>query len=128
MPQIRALFSNIQQYIANEIQQASTHIRIAMAWLTDQNLYDLLCNKAITGIKVELLLIKDDINKNAFNIDLEQLRQINNAEIVFMVPEDFRKMHNKYVPKQYSNFLKTLNFKVFFAFFIEGSTAARFDF
>ena len=67
-----------------------------MAWLTDQNLYDLLCNKAITGIKVELLLIKDDINKNAFNIDLEQLRQINNAEIVFMVPEDFRKMHNKY--------------------------------
>lgn len=96
MPQIRAIFDNIQHHLSIEIQGAKQYIRLAMAWLTDQNLYEQLCQMANAGAKVELLLLNDDINNNARNIDLERLMQTNNAEVVFMKPEDYRKMHNKY--------------------------------
>lgn len=83
MSQIRVVFDNIQHQIGKEIQGSTHSIRIATNWLTDQDLYDLLCNKANEGLRVELLLLKDDINNNRLNIDVELLRQ-SGAEVLLV--------------------------------------------
>ncbi|OWY19429.1 DUF1669 domain-containing protein [Sphingobacteriales bacterium UPWRP_1] len=95
MSQIRAIFDNIQHHIGAEIQGATHYIRLAMAWLTDQNLYEQLCRRANDGVKVELLLLNDDINNNARNIDLERLRQTG-AEVLLVSPGERNRMHNKF--------------------------------
>lgn len=95
MAKIRAVFVNIQQHLADQIQGADQRIRIAMAWLTDQNLYTLLCQRATKGIKIELLLLNDDINQAAANLNLEYLRQAG-AEVLLINPIERNRMHNKF--------------------------------
>lgn len=58
-------FEEIQSQIKSEIFRAKYIIWVAVAWFTDRELYDLLVKKRIEGINVQLLIIDDEINKNA---------------------------------------------------------------
>jgi hypothetical protein len=63
----QAYLENIQQQILKELDQAKRNIVLAVAWLTDQQIFDKLCEKSASGIDVELMIYDDDINNNCFN-------------------------------------------------------------
>ena len=69
--QTQAYFEDIQQHILIELEKAKSSIQIAVAWFTDINLFSSLCNKANSGIAVELMLMNDEINNSSgINYDL----------------------------------------------------------
>ena len=59
----QAYFEDIQHYILKELRKARTSILVAVAWFTDKELYEVLCLKASDGVKVEVLITNDRINK-----------------------------------------------------------------
>lgn len=61
----QAYFENIKEEIIKEINLAEISIKVAVAWLTDNELFALLCQKADKGVKVELILMDDRINQNS---------------------------------------------------------------
>ena len=85
----QAYFENIREQIAVRLTDAEQSIDLAVAWFTDRVLFDALCRKAKSGVKVRLLLFDDDINKHLPINDLERL-----GGKVFRISE--RLMHNKF--------------------------------
>ena len=57
--QTQAYFENIQEHIIAELNSAKSSVIIAVAWFTDNVLFDTLCKLADKGIKIELLLMND---------------------------------------------------------------------
>jgi len=92
MENIQSYFSDIRKHIINELKSADSSIYIAVAWFTDKELFDILCNKAALGLKVELIAIKDEINTTG-SIDFTVL--LKNGGKVWLV-EDQKTMHNKF--------------------------------
>lgn len=62
---IQAYFENIKEIISAELHQAKREVLIAMAWLTDAELFSILAQKAHEGIKVEIIILDDEINNNS---------------------------------------------------------------
>ncbi len=94
--QTQAYFDDIQLHILHELRKATSSIHIAVAWFTDPELFDALCWIADSGVKVELIIINDSINRNC-GIQYEQLRKLGG---MFMMVGDNKKkstiMHNKF--------------------------------
>ena len=61
----QAYFEHIREHIQSYLTDANSQIDLAVAWFTDRVLFDTLCQKAQSGVKVRLLLYDDDIN-NAY--------------------------------------------------------------
>jgi hypothetical protein len=69
----KTLFSGLQRYNLSEIQAATQSIKIAVAWFTDADVFNLIINKRREGISVMLVLSKDDTNFNrAYSLDLDK--------------------------------------------------------
>jgi phosphatidylserine/phosphatidylglycerophosphate/cardiolipin synthase-like enzyme len=68
----KAHFENIKEKIIEQLYSSAKSIKVAVAWFTDADLFEILCKKAKTGLRVELLLANDDINHNC-SIDYEKL-------------------------------------------------------
>lgn len=94
--QTQAYFDDIQLHILHELRKAQTSIHIAVAWFTDPEIFEQLCQKAGSGVRVELMVFNDSINRNS-GIDHERLRGLGG---VFMMVGDKKKnssvMHNKF--------------------------------
>lgn len=94
--QTQAYFDDIQFHILRELRKATSSIHIAAAWFTDAEIFDHLCQKAGEGVRVELVIVKDDINRRS---RLEYKRLIDLGGLFLMVG-DKRKgsaiMHNKF--------------------------------
>jgi hypothetical protein len=94
--QTQAYFDDIQLQILYELRRATTSIHIAVAWFTDQEIFEQLCQKAGSGVRVELIVVNDAINSRS-GIEYERLRELGG---VFMMVGDKRKgsaiMHNKF--------------------------------
>jgi len=94
--QTQAYFDDIQLQILYELRKANTSIHIAVAWFTDPEIFEQLCEKAASGVRVELMVFNDSINRNS-NIEHERLRELGG---VFMMVGDKKKsssvMHNKF--------------------------------
>jgi hypothetical protein len=91
-----AYFENIQTEIIEVLQSAQYQIRIAVAWFTDSQLFDILLTKAKKGVKIELLLANNFINHES-SINYEQLNQWGGS--VTFIGNDSEKaplMHNKF--------------------------------
>jgi hypothetical protein len=56
-------FRNIRESIEVELLKAVFDIYVAVAWLTDKSLFDILCIKAKEGVNVRIILVKDEINR-----------------------------------------------------------------
>lgn len=57
-------FEAIQDKIINHLNRAKYSIFVAVAWITDQILWDLLLQKASDGLNVQVILNADEINQN----------------------------------------------------------------
>jgi len=91
----QAYFEDIQEQIAKELNSATSSIHIAVAWFTDKELFSQLCNKALNGINVELLLMDDEINRNS-GIDFQSLIASHGKLWQIKTDGDTRLMHNKF--------------------------------
>jgi hypothetical protein len=94
--QTQAYFDDIQLQILYELRKASSSIHIAVAWFTDPEIFEQLCQKAGSGVRVELIVINDSINRKS-GIQHERLRNLGG---VCMMVGDKKKgsaiMHNKF--------------------------------
>ena len=66
------IFSDIIEQIQFEIDKAKHSIYTAAAWFTNQDLFDLLVEKAQQGITVQLILLNNYINQKS-HLDYSQL-------------------------------------------------------
>lgn len=92
----QAYFDDIQLHILYELKKAISSIHIAVAWFTDPEIFEQLCQKAGSGVRVELIIINDSINRKS-GIQHERLRNLGG---VCMLVGDKKKssaiMHNKF--------------------------------
>lgn len=67
---IESHFGDIRSLIINELNLAKHDIYVAVAWVTDLKLLELLVSKLYDGIDVKIVLIKDEVNlKNGFDFN-----------------------------------------------------------
>ena len=94
--QTQAYFDDIQLHILNALRKARNTIHIAVAWFTDQEIFDLLCKKQQAGVRVELIIVNDAINRKS-PIQYEKLSELGG---LFLMIGDKKKssaiMHNKF--------------------------------
>ncbi|MGA3014482.1 MAG: phospholipase D-like domain-containing protein [Bacteroidales bacterium] len=92
----QAYFDNIQEQIIMELDSARSSIIIAVAWFTDEKLFETLCHLADKGIKIELLLINDQINQTS-GIKYKLLQE-KGSKVWMIGGNDSRDniMHNKF--------------------------------
>jgi phosphatidylserine/phosphatidylglycerophosphate/cardiolipin synthase-like enzyme len=92
----QAYFDEIEFHILHELRKAITSIHIAVAWFTDPDIFEHLCQKAMEGVRVELIVIKDEINRSS-GLEYKRLADLCG---LFLMVEDKRKksaiMHNKF--------------------------------
>lgn len=93
MSTVKSYFSDIKAHIIEEIKKANFSIIIAVAWFTDAEIFNSLNKKASNGIKVEMLIVDDDINANS-KINYEVLFE--NGGKVWKIERDQSTMHNKF--------------------------------
>ena len=90
----KAYFENIQTHLIHELASAQDEITIAVPWFTDRQLFDRICRQSRKGVRVQLLLMQDEINRSG-RIPFQQLEASGGQ--LFWVPEGGRLMHNKFV-------------------------------
>lgn len=74
--QLKAHFCNIQQVIIQHLQAAQNEILVAVAWFTDREIFEVLCQKAQAGVQVSVALLGDDINKAPSALNFHRLRNL----------------------------------------------------
>ncbi|MBG6188611.1 phospholipase D-like domain-containing protein [Flavobacterium sp. CAN_S2] len=92
----QAYFEKIHKQIEIRLQESQTSIRLAVAWFTDQKLFDIICEKAKNGIKVELIIANHEINQDS-SIDFRKLKQ--NEGSLYWIGKGYKYealMHNKF--------------------------------
>lgn len=92
----QAYFEEIQFHVLHELSKATSSIHIAVAWFTDPDIFDRLCQKASEGVRVALIVVKDDINRRN---GLEYKRLADLGGLFLMVGDKRKKsaiMHNKF--------------------------------
>ena len=91
---IKHYSNNIQDIIQRELFAAQDSIKIAVAWFTNDLLFYPLLHKLMAGVKVELMLNKDDVNFSVSNIvDFDQFLQQGG---VLYLNETKRLLHDKF--------------------------------
>ena len=63
--QVEAVFENIAERIISEIAQAKDSIFVAVAWITNRQIFHKLVQKANEGIQINLMYEQDAINENS---------------------------------------------------------------
>jgi hypothetical protein len=91
----QAYFSGIQTHITGELNKARSSIYVAVAWLTDAQLFSVLCSKASQGIDVQLIVTDDDTTRS-YGLDYSRLQTCGGK--VWMVGDASARvtMHNKF--------------------------------
>lgn len=94
MMQTEVLFDNIAERIRYELSRATHSIYVAVAWFTCHDLFDVLLEKAESGIKVQLLISNDFINIQS-GLDYASLN-IKSSAMHFIGDGKKDLMHNKF--------------------------------
>ena len=90
---IDAHFQNIKDQLLSEILQADKSIRIAVAWFTNNELFEALLTKCRQKINVELVIINDSINIKRLGLNFNELIE-EGALLYFGDPDHL--MHHKF--------------------------------
>lgn len=95
--ELKAHFSNIHKVIINHLEQAQSEIVAAIAWFTDRDIFDVLCRKTRSGIKVSVALIGDEINQGPGGLNFQKLSNFG-GKVIFLPPgsRDEPTMHHKF--------------------------------
>lgn len=92
---VEAHFDNIKQVIADELRAAKYSVYVAVAWLTDKDLFQILKQRSLSGVEVKLLILGDEINSNS-GIDYNSLSSNNSCAYVIPLSETGNLMHHKF--------------------------------
>ncbi len=89
----RDIYNNIK----NEIIAAEKHVFIAVAWMTDHYLFRILCEKAKSGIEIQIIINDDEINFNQeYSIDFSKIESFGGKVFVRTLKEGSGIMHSKF--------------------------------
>jgi len=66
---MQIFFSDIKSVILSQLSSANKEIRIAVSWLTDRELFEIILLKLRSGIKVEIITRNDYLNNHANALD-----------------------------------------------------------
>lgn len=88
-----AYFSNIKNILVEKINSAQNEISIAVAWFTNQELFDVIIECLNKNIQINIILIDDYINKNEYGIDFSYFIE-RGGNLFFSTDEKI--MHNKF--------------------------------
>lgn len=66
---IHTYFENIETKIESAINSAEHRIYVAVAWFTNQELFDSIVKAAERNVNIKLLLLDDILNRNEFGLD-----------------------------------------------------------
>ena len=95
--QTTAHFTLIHETIVAELRKARQSVYVAVAWFTDRDLFQYLCDRAEAGVRVELMLTNDGINFREGGLPFDVLRQAGGQVHVIGSGEDGQTlMHNKF--------------------------------
>lgn len=85
-------FSEIKKVIIEHIEKASQSINIAVAWITDPDICNMLIQKSTTSIPIKIIMYDDECNKNT------PLTTTKNTgiDILFVKKSGSNIMHNKF--------------------------------
>src|SRR6266542_1876348 len=90
----QAFFEDIQPQIVKELQASQQSIYVAVAWFTDNELFEILCKKAKNNISISVLILNDEINTREDGIDFNLLRDASGE--VSLIGSKEEMMHNKF--------------------------------
>jgi len=95
--ELKAHFTNIHKVIIDRLEQAQSEIVAAIAWFTDREIFEVLCKKARSGIKVSVALIGDEINQGPGGLNFQRLSNFG-GKVIFLPPgsRDEPTMHHKF--------------------------------
>lgn len=95
--ELKAHFSNIHKVIINHLEQAQSEIVAAIAWFTDRDIFEVLCQQSRSGVKVSVALIGDEINRAPGGLNFHRLSNFG-GQVVFLPPggRDTPIMHHKF--------------------------------
>ncbi len=92
----QAYFENIQQQIKKELLQATQSIIVVVAWFTDNELYEILCNKLKDGLSVSVLISNDPINTSPSGLNFNIIKEFGGEFILLEGNRRDKMMHNKF--------------------------------
>ena len=95
--ELKAHFSDLHKVIIEHLEQAETEIIGAIAWFTDRDIFDVLCRKAQSGVRVAIALIGDEINQGRGGLNFQRLENLG-GQVIFLPPgsRDEPTMHHKF--------------------------------
>ena len=91
---IQTYFNNIENVINTSINSSQRRIYIAVAWFTNQSLFDCLLNATQRKVEIKIILLNDILNRNEFGLEFGLLAK-KGADIRFAVSKSGT-MHNKF--------------------------------
>lgn len=92
---LRSIHKNIKEELIKYLSSAESSIFAVVAWFTDEDLFKVLCRKAINGCDVTVIVRDDRGDTNPINFSskgLDYSKLIFAGGRVFIVPD----LHNKY--------------------------------
>ena len=89
----KSLFTNIKPFIIENLNEAKDKIRIAVAWFTNDELFQVLLKLLDQGLKIDLMILDDYINRNEYGLNFESF--ISKGGHLFFSSNE-RNMHNKF--------------------------------
>ena len=89
---IEAYFSNIERQIIKKLSVAEHQVLVAVAWFTNEVLFEELLKCLRRGVSVSLIIMDDYINRNELALDFTKF--IEAGGMLFFPKE--KKMHNKF--------------------------------
>ena len=87
-------FEDIEKHIMSRLNSSHSSIFVAVAWFTNQLLFDSLMDAVKKNIAVKILILDDILNRNEFGLDFGVLSKLG-AEVRF-AKSDKGTMHNKF--------------------------------
>ncbi|TRO66945.1 phospholipase D-like domain-containing protein [Christiangramia sabulilitoris] len=85
-------FEDIQSRIIEKLHSAEENIRVAVAWFTDKEIIEQLEEIALRGVKIEIIISDNEINRN---VDFSPLEQ-KGIKIDYFPVKGYGTMHHKF--------------------------------
>lgn len=91
---IHTYFEHIENEIISSINSSKRRIYIAVAWFTNQTLFDSLLNAAQREIEIKIILLNDILNRNEFGLEFGLL--VNKGADIRFAVNNSGTMHHKF--------------------------------
>ena len=90
---VEAHFKNIRNSIINEIEKAKKTVNIAVYWFTNHELFDIIYQKQLSGVKCQLIIHNDYINNRNTGLPFQKFIEAGGK---FFFSDEENPMHNKF--------------------------------